>query len=65
MNVYDNGRYLLKLGVVPLENTLPEVALVKLMWVLAKTRNLSEVKSLMLTNIAGEINPRTLLSHYY
>ncbi len=65
MNVYSTGRELLAMGVIPGEDMLPEVALVKLMWVLAKTRNLSEVKSLMLTNIAGEINPRTLLSHYY
>ena len=64
MNVYSTGRDLLAMGVIPGEDMLPEVALVKLMWVLAKTRNMDEVRKLMLTNIAGEINPRTVFSAY-
>ena len=64
MNVYSTGRDLLAMGVIPGEDMLPEVALVKLMWVLAKTRNMDEVRELMLTNIAGEINPRTVFSAY-
>lgn len=64
MNVYSTGRDLLAMGVIPGEDMLPEVALVKLMWVLAKTRNMDEVKKLMLTNVAGEINPRTTFSTY-
>ncbi len=64
MNVYSTGRDLLALGVIPGEDMLPETALVKLMWVLAKTRNMSEVRELMLTNIAGEINPRTTFMNY-
>jgi len=59
MNVYRRGVELLKMGVIPGEDMLPETALVKLMWVLAHTRDLKEVRRLMLTNIAGEINPRT------
>ncbi len=65
MNVYSTGRELLAMGVIPGEDMLPETALVKLMWVLAKTQDLKEVKKLMLTNIAGEISPRTCYSYYF
>jgi len=60
MNVYDTGRDLLNLGVVPLDDMFPETALVKLMWVLGQTRELAEAKKLLKTNIAGEFAPRTL-----
>ncbi len=60
MNVYDSGRDLKALGVIPLEDMLPETALVKLMWVLRQTRNIEEAKNLLTTNVAGEISPRTL-----
>jgi len=58
MNVYTTGRKLLQLGVIPGEDMLPEVAYVKLSWVLAQTRDLAEVRKLMLTNMVYEINPR-------
>jgi len=54
MTVYDTGRDLLKRGVVPLEDMIPETALVKAMWALGNTETLSEAKDLMLQNIAGE-----------
>ena len=60
MNVYNQGRDLLALGVVPLEDMLPETALVKLMWVFGQTKDVEEAKRLLLTNIANEISPRTL-----
>jgi glutamyl-tRNA(Gln) amidotransferase subunit D len=60
MNVYDTGRDLLALGVLPLEDMLPETALVKLMWVLGQTANVEEAKTLLTKNIAHEISPRTL-----
>ena len=60
MNVYDTGRDLQALGVIPLEDMLPETALVKLMWILGQTKNTEEAKTLLKTNIAGEISPRTL-----
>jgi glutamyl-tRNA(Gln) amidotransferase subunit D len=60
MNVYDAGRDLQALGVVSLEDMLPETALVKLMWVLGQTKDTQEAKKLLRTNIAGEISPRTL-----
>ncbi len=58
MNVYTTGRKLLAAGVIPGEDMLPETAFVKLSWVLARTDDLREVRRLMLTNLAGEINPR-------
>ncbi len=60
MNVYNQGRDLLALGVIPLEDMLPETALVKLMWVFGQTKDVDEAKRLLLTNIADEISPRTL-----
>ncbi|MEM0174421.1 MAG: Glu-tRNA(Gln) amidotransferase subunit GatD, partial [Sulfolobaceae archaeon] len=64
MNVYTTGRILLKAGVVPLEDMLPEVALVKLMWGLAHYSDHEELKSFMLRNIVGEINYVHKIEHY-
>jgi glutamyl-tRNA(Gln) amidotransferase subunit D len=58
MFVYDTGRDIMELGVVPAANMLPEVAYVKLGWVLGQTNNLDKVKEIMLTPIAGEITER-------
>lgn len=58
MNVYRTGVELLRMGVIPCEDMLPETALVKLMWCLANAKDEDEVKSLMMTNIAGEISSR-------
>ena len=60
MNVYDTGRDLLTLGVIPLEDMFPETALVKFMWVLGQTSNPEEAKKLLKVNIAGEFSPRTM-----
>ncbi len=62
MNVYDTGRDLLEAGVVPLEDMLPETALVKLMWALANTSSTGDARSLMLTDQVGETTSRTLSS---
>ena len=61
MNVYNSGRDLQALGVIPLEDMLAETALVKLMWTLGQTADPKEAKKLLTTNIAGELEPRTLL----
>lgn len=58
MNVYDTGRYLLELGIVPCENMLPETAYMKLCWALGHTDDPSKVKEMMLKPIAGEITDR-------
>jgi glutamyl-tRNA(Gln) amidotransferase subunit D len=60
MNVYYQGRDLLAMGVIPLEDMLPETALVKLMWVLGQTSNKDEAKTMLTNNIAGEFSSRTL-----
>jgi glutamyl-tRNA(Gln) amidotransferase subunit D len=58
MYVYDTGRDMMELGVVPTANMLPEVAYVKLGWALGQTDDLEEVRRIMLTPIAGEITER-------
>jgi glutamyl-tRNA(Gln) amidotransferase subunit D len=58
MYVYDTGRDMMELGVVPAANMLPEVAYVKLAWVLGQTTDLVEVQRMMLTPIAGETTDR-------
>jgi glutamyl-tRNA(Gln) amidotransferase subunit D len=60
MNVYETGRDLQTLGVIPLEDMLSETALVKLMWIFGQTENVEKAKRLLKTNIAGELSPRTL-----
>jgi glutamyl-tRNA(Gln) amidotransferase subunit D len=60
MNVYDSGRDLQALGVIPLEDMLAETALVKLMWCLGQIADPEEAKKLLITNVAGELEPRTL-----
>lgn len=60
MNVYDQGRDLLAVGVIPLEDMLAETALVKLIWIFGQTKKIDEAKKLLIKNIANEISPRTL-----
>lgn len=56
MTVYESGRDLLDLGIIPLENMIPEVALVKAMWAFGNSETLEDVKQIMLQNIASEIS---------
>jgi len=56
MTVYESGRDLLDLGIIPLENMIPEVALVKAMWALGNSQDNEEIKKIMLKNIASEIS---------
>ena len=58
MYVYDTGRDLLELGVIPCANMLPETAFSKLSWVLGHTDDPDQVREEMTTPIAGEITPR-------
>jgi glutamyl-tRNA(Gln) amidotransferase subunit D len=64
MYVYETGRELMQLGVVPAANMLPEVAYVKLAWALGQTDDLQKVKDIMLTPIAGEITEREPYNGY-
>jgi len=59
MQVYETGREILGLGVVPLANMLPEVAYVKLGWALGvHPDDPDAVRTLMTTPIAGETTER-------
>ncbi len=64
MNVYETGRKLLQIGVIPGENMLPEVAYVKLGWILAHTDDRKEVTRLIQTNLRGEIIERESVLGY-
>lgn len=54
MTVYESGRDLLNLGINPLEDMIPEVALVKTMWASSMAKSQEEIKQIMLKNIASE-----------
>jgi glutamyl-tRNA(Gln) amidotransferase subunit D len=60
MNVYDQGRDLLALGVISLDDLLPETAYVKLRWVLGQKVYTERAKKLLKQNIANEYSARTL-----
>ncbi|GAB4335796.1 MAG: Glu-tRNA(Gln) amidotransferase subunit GatD [Calditrichia bacterium] len=64
MYVYETGREIMELGVVPAANMLPEVAYVKLGWALGQTKDLEKVREIMLTPIAGEITEREPYNGY-
>ncbi|MFX1435074.1 MAG: Glu-tRNA(Gln) amidotransferase subunit GatD, partial [Promethearchaeota archaeon] len=60
MDVYSTGRELQNLGVIPGKNLLPEVAYVKLGWILGQTNDKEQIKELLLHNIAGEFIEREI-----
>lgn len=64
MFVYDTGRDLMDLGVIPAANMLPEAAYAKLGWALGHTDDREKVKELMLTPIANEITEREPFDGY-
>jgi glutamyl-tRNA(Gln) amidotransferase subunit D len=57
--VYDTGRDLLAAGVIEAGDTLPEAALVKLMWVLANENNRENAAGLMQSDLKGECTRRS------
>ncbi|MCB2211699.1 Glu-tRNA(Gln) amidotransferase subunit GatD [bacterium] len=64
MYVYDTGRDIMEIGVTPLANMLPEVAYVKLGWVLGQTQEPAEVRRMMTTPVNGEITEREPFDGY-
>ena len=58
MYVYDTGRDLLDLGIIPMDNMLPETAYMKLGWVLGQTTDPKRIRELLLTPVNHEITPR-------
>ena len=57
--VYSTGIDLINAGVIEGQDMLAETALVKLMWVLGQTQDKAEIRRMMQTDIAGEINWRS------
>jgi len=57
--VYRNLRIISQLGVIYCEDMLPEVAYVKLGWVLGHTKSKRKIRELMLRNLAGELSKRS------
>jgi len=64
MFVYDTGRDMMAKGIIPAGNMLPEVAWVKLSWILGQTDDPEEVKKMMLTPINDEITTREPYNGY-
>jgi len=58
--VYDTGRDLLKIGVIEGADTLPEVALVKMMWVLGNEKDPEKQRSILSSSVKGECMRRSL-----
>ncbi len=64
LRVYETGRDMLARGVIEGGNMLPESALPKLMWALGHTKDVEEVKTIMQTNMAGELTTREKYSGF-
>jgi glutamyl-tRNA(Gln) amidotransferase subunit D len=56
MTVYDTGRDLLDIGVIPLGDMISETATVKAMWTLANSKDVEAAKKIMQENLANEIS---------
>ena len=59
MNVYSNGRELVKGNVIDTGDMLPETALVKMMWLLKHEKD--NVREMMATDMIGEMGGRRFL----
>jgi glutamyl-tRNA(Gln) amidotransferase subunit D len=64
MFVYDTGRDLMTMGIIPAENMLPEVAYIKLGWAFGQTSDIEKVRDIMLTPVSGEITEREPYNGY-
>jgi glutamyl-tRNA(Gln) amidotransferase subunit D len=64
MFVYDTGRDMMAKGVIPAGNMLPEVAWVKLSWILGQTNDPQKVRQMMMTPVNDEITLREPYNGY-
>ncbi len=57
--LYQTGKHVFDAGAISGHDMISEVAMIKLMWALAKSKekNIEEIKKYMYQNLAGEINP--------
>lgn len=56
MELYQVGRAALEAGAIPAMDMTPEAAMVKLMWILGQTKDVSTIESMMLKNFSGELH---------
>lgn len=63
MHVYSNAINLVKAGVIPGEDMLPETAFIKLAWLLGNFSR-EEAKELISKNLRGEINERLMAEDF-
>ncbi len=63
MNVYDKGRDLQNIGIIPGEDMLPEIAYIKLKWLLGNY-SLEEAKKLISESLKGEIDNQGEIKSY-
>jgi glutamyl-tRNA(Gln) amidotransferase subunit D len=56
MTVYDTGRDLVDLGVIPLSNMSSETAVVKAMWTLGNNTDAEDFVRIMKTEYSNEIS---------
>ncbi|MDV3104402.1 asparaginase [Thermococcus waiotapuensis] len=56
---YEVGRRALEAGVIPAGDMTKEATLVKLMWALGHTKNVDEVREIILTNVSDEIGKKS------
>lgn len=54
--LYETGKLAKEAGAISAFDMLSEVALIKLMWALDKTKDLDEIENIIYNNVAGEIN---------
>lgn len=64
MNVYSTGRNILDTGVISGIDMTPETTYVKLCWALGQSDDLSKVKEIMQTNIAGEFGEKSSIKDF-
>lgn len=56
MELYQVGRYALEAGAIPAKDMTPEATLVKLMWVLGQSDDLTTIDSMMQKSFVGELH---------
>ncbi len=64
MNVYSTGRKLIEANLISGEDMTPEVGYVKLAWALGQSDKIDEIRKIMETNIAGELNDRLSAKYF-
>ncbi|MFA0833990.1 MAG: Glu-tRNA(Gln) amidotransferase subunit GatD [Methanobacterium formicicum] len=64
LNVYSTGRKILTSGVISVGDMLAETAYVKLVWALGQTNQLEEVKTIMQTNLKGEMDEKSSSKYF-